>query len=84
MDNRTYRDESESIKRVLQTMKAIILDKVESIHLYKNIRGRHIIEGTKICGGWFFEKITGGGFKICSESLRKIYLGFEKIIYVGF
>ena len=40
-----------------------------------------IIEGTKICGGWFFEKIIGEGFKICSESLRKIYLGFEKIIY---
>ena len=31
-------------------MKAIILDKVESIHLYKNIRGRHIIEVRTISG----------------------------------
>ena len=31
-------------------MKAVILDKVESIHLYKNIRGRHIIEVRTIYG----------------------------------
>lgn len=31
-------------------MKAVILDKVESIHLYKNIRGRHIIEVRTISG----------------------------------
>ena len=31
-------------------MKAVILDKVESIHLYKNTRGRHIIEVRTISG----------------------------------
>ena len=50
MDNRTYRDESESIKRVFYTLKVIVLDKVESLHMYKNIFGKHVIEVRTISG----------------------------------
>ena len=31
-------------------MKAVILDKVESLHMYKNIFGKHIIEVRTISG----------------------------------
>jgi len=31
-------------------MKVIVLDKVESLHMYKNIFGRHIIEVRTISG----------------------------------
>ena len=36
--------------RPQRAMKVIILDKIESLRLYKNIRGRHIIEVRTISG----------------------------------